>query len=193
MPRPSLKDERRAEILDAYGRCIARYGVEGATLEKTAEEAGLARALIRHNVGNKDELLDAFLHRFLGASTGASDNLFASLPADDRLQTMVSWLFDPRYTNAQEVNVTNALLIAATDRPELARRLRRWTFDFIAAVRAELQTTFPDAPDDKIDAVATGVAAIYFNFDSMTPLGGQSKLRRWSEAAVHWLISTLES
>ena len=193
MSRPSLKDERRAEILDAYGRCIARYGVEGATLEKTAEEAGLARALIRHNVGNKDELLDAFLDRFLSDSAGASDGIFASLPADDRVQTLVKWLFDPRYSNVHEVNVTNALLIAATDRPELARRLRRWTFNFIAAVRAELQAAFPDAPDEKTEAVATGVAAIYFNFDSMTSLGRLSKLRRSSEAAAHSLISTLNS
>ena len=34
MPRPSLKAQRSEEILDAYERCVARYGVEGATLEK---------------------------------------------------------------------------------------------------------------------------------------------------------------
>ena len=43
---------------------VTRLGVEGATLEKTAGEAGLDRVLIRHNVGNKDDLLDAFLDCF---------------------------------------------------------------------------------------------------------------------------------
>ena len=55
MARPSVKEERREQILTAYEQCVARYGVEGATLDKVAEEAGLARPLIRHNIGNREE------------------------------------------------------------------------------------------------------------------------------------------
>ena len=191
MPRPSLKEERRAEILAAYGRCVARYGVEGATLERTAEEADLARALIRHNVGNKDELLEAFLDKFLGSATEASNTLFSSLPRDDRLATMVEWLFDPQYSDALEVSVTSALVAAAIERPALAKRLRHWTFEFIDKIRIELKQAFPDADDDKAEAVATGIAAIYFNVDSLTPLSDTNRLRQASEAAVTLLISTL--
>ena len=43
MARPIVKDQRRAEILDAFEACVARYGVEGATLAKTAEQAGLGQ------------------------------------------------------------------------------------------------------------------------------------------------------
>ena len=192
MPRPSLKAERRAEILDAYGRCVARHGVEGATLEKTAEEAGLARALIRHNVGNKDDLLEAFLDRFLGSATEATDTLFESLPRDDRVATMIKWLFDPQYTDVQEVSVTNALFTAAIDRPDLAVRLRDWTSEFVAKVGSELKDACPDADDDTIDAAATGISAIFFNFDAMIPLGGMSRLRRSSETAAKLLVSALD-
>ena len=191
MPRPSLKEERRAEILAAYGRCVARYGVEGATLERTAEEADLARALIRHNVGNKDELLEAFLDKFLGSATEASNALFSSLPRDDRLTTMVKWLFDPQYSDAHEISVTGALVVAAIERPALAKRLRHWTFEFIDKIRIELKQAFPDADDDRAEAVATGIAAIYFNVDSLTPIGDTDRLRHASEAAVTLLISTL--
>ena len=38
MPRPSVKAERTEEILDAFERCVARYGVEGSTLERIAEQ-----------------------------------------------------------------------------------------------------------------------------------------------------------
>lgn len=192
MPRPSLKDERRAEILDAYGRCIARYGLEGATLEKTAEEAGLARALIRHNVGNKDKLLDAFLDRFLSGANAATDALFETLPQADRVSTMIEWLFDVRYSNPHEVSVTNALMIAAIERPDLAKRLRRSTADFIARLQDELKYAFPEADDDRTDAVAAGIAGIYFNVDTLAPLGGISRLRRSSEAAARLLVSTLD-
>ena len=191
MPRPSLKEERRAEILAAYARCVARYGVHGATLERTAEEAQLARALIRHNVGNKDDLFDAFLDEFLGNVSSSTDLLFASLPADDRLATMVEWLFDPRHADVEQTNLTNALLIAAVERPALAKRLRRWTVQLIGQIEDELGRAFPKAPDEGVHAVATGIAALYFNFDSLMPLGGMKKLGEASKRAVGLLISTL--
>ncbi len=191
MPRPSLKEARRSEILDAYERCVARHGVEGATLEKTAEEAGLARALIRHNVGNKDDLLEAFLDRFLGRASEATEALFKSLPQDDRVATMIEWLFDPQYTDEQEVSVTNALMTAAIERPVLAKRLRAWTSGFIDCIGDELKDAYPDADDDTIDAVATGVSGIYFSFDTQMPLGGIDRLRRSSETAAKLLVSVL--
>ncbi len=191
MPRPSLKTERRAEILDAYGRCVARHGVEGATLEKTAEEAGLARALIRHNVGNKDDLLEAFLDRFLGDASRTTAELFESLPLDDRVETMIDWLFDTQHTDVQDVSVTNALITAATERPDLAERLRAWTSGFVSSIASELTDAYPDAAEDAIEAVATGIAAIFFNFDTQVPLGGTSRIRQSSETASRLLVSAL--
>ncbi|MEO1142890.1 MAG: TetR/AcrR family transcriptional regulator, partial [Pseudomonadota bacterium] len=63
MARPDIKESRREQIIDAFEFCVARYGVEGATLAKTAEQAGLARPLVRHNVGNRDDLVDALTKR----------------------------------------------------------------------------------------------------------------------------------
>ncbi len=50
--RPSRTEERRLEILEAFGRCVARSGLEATTLEDVAREAGLQRAMIRHHVGD---------------------------------------------------------------------------------------------------------------------------------------------
>lgn len=192
MPRPNIQDERRAEILSAYGRCIARYGVDGATLEKTAEEAGLARALIRHNVGNKEDLLEAFLDHFLGGATDATDSFIAGLPQRDRISTMIEWLFDPDYSDPQEVRITNALITAAIEHPGLAERLMFWTSDFIEKISHELSDAYPEADGDQTAAVAAGIAGIYFNIDTLAPLGGTTQLRRRSEIAAHLLVSTLE-
>ena len=191
MPRPSLKEERRAEILDAYGRCIARYGVEGATLEKTASEAGLARTLIRHNVGNKDELFEAFVDRFLDGAYQFTDAFFESLPQEERLATMTDWVFDPAHTDAHDVAVTNALLIAAIQSRPLAKRLSLWTYDFVDKLTQELRTAYPKADREKTEAVATGIAGIYFNADTLAPLGGMSRFSDSSKEAVRLLISTL--
>ena len=191
MPRPSLKEERRAEILDAYGRCIARYGVEGATLQKTASEAGLARALIRHNVGNKDEMFELFVSRFLDGACESAEAFFESLPQDERLETMTEWLFDPDHTDAHDVAVTNALIIAAIRDRALAKRLRQWTAEFVAGLEAELRAAYPEADRDKTEAVATGIAGIYFNADTLTPLGEMSKFNDSSKTAARLLVSTL--
>ncbi|MEM9533873.1 MAG: TetR/AcrR family transcriptional regulator [Pseudomonadota bacterium] len=191
MPRPSLKAERQAEILEAYGRCIARYGVEGATLEKTADEAGLARALIRHNIGNKEDLLEAFIERFLATATASAMELFTSLPRRNRLDTLLKSLFDPAYTDAEEVSVTNALMTAAIDRPALAATLREWTDEFSLQIAKELETAFPNAGPGSITAAATGIAALYFHLDSMVPLGDVEALRAACIESAKLLISTL--
>ncbi len=191
MPRPSLKDARRKEILDAYGRCIARHGVAGTTLELIAEEAGLARALIRHNVGNKDEILDAFVERYLATATAETDELFESLPEKKRIETMIGWLFDPAYSDAQAVNVSNALFMAAVERPSLAKPLRQWTADFTQRMEAELSDAYGES-SARVEAVAAGIVAIYYNFESLALLGDLPRLRKTSEGAARLLAQSLE-
>ena len=171
---------------------MARFGVAGATLERTAEEAGLARALIRHNVGNKDELLDAFLDHFLGKATEETTALFAALPATNRLPTMIRWLFEPRGPDTEEINVTNALFVAAVERPELATRLRRWSEEFTNRIGIELHSAYPDAEDTRIAAVATGIVGIFFNLDTMSSLGETGRWRQSSEMAANLLVAGLE-
>ncbi len=191
MPRPSKKDERTAEILDAYGRCIARHGVDGTTLEMTAEEAGLARALIRHNVGNKDDILDAFVNRFLEQASRDTATLFDALPEKPRIDTLIDWLFDQRYSNASSVRVSNALFAAATDRPALARELSAWTSAFSNRIGDELRRASPTTDESRIAAAATGIVAIYFNYDSMSQLGRAGPLRKNSTVAARMLVEGL--
>ncbi|MEN1727954.1 MAG: TetR/AcrR family transcriptional regulator [Pseudomonadota bacterium] len=193
MARPSLKQERRAEILDAYGRCVLRYGVEGATLARTADEAGLARALIRHNVGNKDELLAAFLERFFERSIEDSRDFVASMPDRDRIPALLDGLFNPDYTDREDVGLSTALIVAAADRPDLGEQLRTWTQDFITDLEEILKGEFPKASPAAIRAVATGVAAIHGDAQSLTLIGEMAEHHRQSEAAAAALIGTLAS
>ena len=55
--RPPRFEERRLQILEAFGRCVARSGLEATTLDDVAREAGLQRAMIRHYVGNRGTLV----------------------------------------------------------------------------------------------------------------------------------------
>ena len=66
MGRKSLAAARREEILDAFERCVVKYGLEGSSLEQIADEAGMKRSIIRHYIGNRDELVDQLVERAVG-------------------------------------------------------------------------------------------------------------------------------
>ena len=96
MPRPSQKDERTEEILDAFERCLPRYGLEGTTLEQVAHEAGVQRTIIRHYIGNRDALWAALVTRYLKKSRSDLREFVEALPDANRARTAIEWLFDPQ-------------------------------------------------------------------------------------------------
>lgn len=193
MPRPSLKEERREQILDAYEHCVARFGVEGATLELTAKQAGLARALIRHNVGNRADLKEALIERFLSRSQTSLDDMIDALPRRKRLRTLVEWLFDPEYSDPRTVLVSEALIAASADDPLLAGQMRDWATDFVTTLVAAIRQDYPDANEATVSAVAAGVSGIYFNIESLSPLGDMPELFDASRRAALLLIDALEA
>jgi len=191
MPRPSLKAERRAQILDAYEACVARYGVEGATLERTAETAGLARALIRHNVGNREDLLYALVDRFEADAMAQLRAVIANLPERDALSTLIECMFDPQYIDPQQVLVSEAFVIAAPQYPKLAEAMRRFMEAFLDAVADVIVSVRPAAQRRDADAVAAGLMAIYFNVESLHPLGALPRLTAASKHAALLLAQAL--
>lgn len=91
MGRPSLAEERLTQILDAVGRCIARFGVEGMTLEQVAAEAGLSRSHVRHYAGNRADLIDRFRRRLIEryAPPPLSEVLASTTPAGEAVVDLV--------------------------------------------------------------------------------------------------------
>lgn len=57
MPRVVDADQRRAEIVDAVWRVIARDGLDQASVRSVAREAGLSVGSLRHYFGSQAELL----------------------------------------------------------------------------------------------------------------------------------------
>lgn len=192
MARPEIKDDRREQILDAFELCVARYGLEGATLGKTAEFAGLARPLIRHNVGNREDLQQALVERFLARSREAMEQLLASLPDTNRLETLLDVLFDRRSANPHLVLVFNALSAAAPDDAVLAAQLQQWLTDFVGQLEAEIARAHPETPASHLEAAAAGISGIYFNVEALYPIGISDRFVTSSRRAAHLLVSTLE-
>lgn len=193
MARPDIKDARREQILDAFEACVARYGVEGATLARTAEAAGLARPLIRHNIGNREKLVEALVERYVVASREAMDALVDDLPADDRAGALVDRLFDPSGADARLVQIANALIAASAEDADLAKEMQAWLDELIARIRAVFAAERPNAAPETVDAVAAGVTGIYFNVEALYPLGDVRALAVASKNAAHLLLDALET
>jgi AcrR family transcriptional regulator len=66
VPKVVDHDQRRAEIVEAAGRLIARHGLGAATVRKIAAEAGYSSGVIDHYFADKDDLLLQALARSHG-------------------------------------------------------------------------------------------------------------------------------
>ena len=65
MGRPSNREERRSQILQAFARVLADHGYAGATIAAVAAEADLGQGLIHYHFKNKEELLFALLQTLI--------------------------------------------------------------------------------------------------------------------------------
>ncbi|WP_422369561.1 TetR/AcrR family transcriptional regulator [Pelagibius sp.] len=194
MARPSVTAERREEILDAFAHCVARDGVEGASLQQVADAAGLARALLRHHLGNREDMILALAERFCRQSLEEMDELIALLPKKKRLEKLIAVLFTAAYASSnQELQVAGALVNAAASRPILKKMLRRWYDGFEDLVAEELRTAYPAAKPAAVAEVATAIVGMAFSVDSLTPLGKVDDIFRRSGRAALRVAATLEN
>ena len=191
MGRPSLKKERFEEILDAFEQCVARYGLAGATLEQISKQAGLARPLIRHHIGNRDDLINALINRYRVKTDLYLETLISGLPEKARLKTLIDRLFDEQYFDKSLVLVTEALIAAAQDYPQLDQQLSTTIDNIISVISEELQLEYSHAQNENIDIVATGILGIYFNVESLSMLSNIKNLRLNSKKAAIKLIESL--
>ncbi|WP_420584808.1 TetR/AcrR family transcriptional regulator [Ruegeria sp.] len=194
MPRPSLKDQRSQEILDAYLTCVARFGLEGATQERIAEEAGVKRPLLRHYLGNKDEMITALADYVVSGFAESLDGLRRALHDGSTAKDLVDALFaedvgtDPRLMLAYQ-----ALVTTVPDRPDLRQGLMDSLTDFFDVVEAILRRAAPDALDISIRAVTQGISAIFVSMDALTPLNPPEEWRAELKQAATLLASVLEA
>ncbi|MCV6589325.1 MAG: TetR/AcrR family transcriptional regulator [Marinobacterium sp.] len=191
MGRPSKKAERTEEILQAFYRCVARYGIEGSTLERIAEESGLKRSLVRHFVGNRDELVSLLVDRVLEQSDAQWSAFIDYLPANNVVTPLLDGLFCESYSDAEYILVIESLIFAAGRDDALRQRMQQWLQRFTDDMVMLLQRDHPEASPAQLETVSFGVISIYFNLDSLAPLGMNQQYRQPAYQAAQCLIGSL--
>lgn len=190
MARPSLKIEKTEAILQAYERCIAQYGVDGATLQKVAQAANMARPLLRHYVGNQSDLLTQGLARFIQRQ----QEQLAWFDTVDTPTTLLSGLFSTAHASVAEshdVLIASAFTLAAPHYPHIHNEMRAWFAQFKLALESVLKRLYPTANHADIGAVGTGLTGIYFNVFAMQTIDSSFQFRQQSQQAAAILLNTL--
>ena len=193
MPRRDLTQERTAQILDAFERCVLQYGLEGSSLERVAEEAGVKRSILRHYIGNRSALISALVERLVKKYSEQLEKLVAYLPRKDRAQKLLAWLFSPTPSGMSEESIIfGKLVVEAGQYPKIQELLGQSMEEFIQVVATQLNLAFPQASRKNCWTVASGIIALYSNYEALAPLQLPDTHRKTAYECARRLIDTLE-
>ena len=191
--RPSLKGQRSEQILDAYLTCVARFGLEGATQERIATEAGVKRPILRHYLGNKDQMTGALIGYVVDRFAQATVALQNALEPDGTAADLVDLLFDKSVPNDPRVMLAyQSLVTSVANHPAMRQPLVDSLEDFFEVIEVVLKRTSFNVSTAHIRVVTQGVAAAYVNLDSLTPLNPPDAWREELKQAALILIASLE-
>lgn len=166
--RPSVAAARRRQILEAAIRCIAAHGMSGATLDRIADEAGMARGHVRHFAGNRDDILvgAAVLLYFDAVPDLGADIMPGALPGAffphdvDTVDGALGYLFG----EFAEPGATNTAALAFVDAGRTNADLHVVVTGAYASAESELAAlvgrAYPDADADARSRTAKGIMSI---------------------------------
>ena len=134
---------------ERVGRLVARFGLDGATLEVVAAEAGVSRPSLRHFVGNREDLIEALAAHVRRDYQAKMETLFAALPQTGRIEALIEFMFAPSAASSSEdVALAQALMAAADRYPSVAAPLKSWIMEFDQRLQDELSNHMPNAAPD---------------------------------------------
>jgi AcrR family transcriptional regulator len=188
MGRPSMAEQRRAEILAAVGRCVARYGVAGTTLERVSSESGLSRGHVRHYLGNRDELILAFVDQVFANGDYAMDSARAAAPVGGQSKAVIGILFGPAWEPADDNPAIDALLSAAATDESLSDRMRLIYLELESTMTKALRADFPSAPSALCIQTSYALLSMAFGNSTLSQLGFPANRRKGARVMAEALL-----
>lgn len=194
MGRPNLTEARTAEILDAFERCVARFGLEGSSLERVAEEAGMKRSILRHYIGNRDEMIVALAERVVRKYQVAFQEFLDYISDKNRATQLLSYFFpDKPAESTGDILVVEALIAAGEQYPDVRQLMFGYVDGLVGDVSRQLRLAFPSASKQQCWNVAYGVVSICFNQESLSPMQLPPKYLKAARASAKALVQSLEA
>ncbi|HMQ32694.1 MAG TPA: TetR/AcrR family transcriptional regulator [Chloroflexaceae bacterium] len=190
MGRKSRADTRREEILAAFERCIGRYGID-APLERIAEEAGVQRSLIRHYLGNRDELVDQIVERIAEAYPQRVAAALEPALAQGAAGVLDVFFSDALNDNAWD-DVIHAVVSAAQGRyPRARQRVAAMLVALVERIAEALARLFPTATPEARYEAAYGLLCLAQSNLELRWLGLDPRHTAMARAGAERLLAAL--
>ena len=191
MPRKSLAGERTEQILDAFERCVVKYGLEGSSLEKIGEEAGMKRTILRHYIGNRKDLIHALCDRVVERWEWQLAHLKKTPFAEGEGKKFVDYLFLSGKETGDSILVAESLIASAEMFPEVGESMKESISNYTKVLSEHLKKITPRATPQNCWQVAYGILAIIFNEVSLVTLHLPPKFQQASRKAALRLVESL--
>lgn len=191
MGRKSLAVERREEILAAFERCIGQHGID-VPLEVIADAAGVQRSLIRHYLGNRDELVDQVIARIAEAYPTQVAELIAPAQSGG-VNLLLDALFAGQENPSDWDNVLAAVINTAHGRyPQAKQRIAQMLRAIVQQVADVLAHLHPGADQTVCYETAYGLLCLLYSHESLIWIGLDPHHTTLARTAAKRLIAQLE-
>lgn len=192
MGRPSVAAERRRQIVDAALRCLGIHGFAGTTLDRIAEEAGMARGHMRHFAGNRDDLLVEAARRFHFGDPDRSPADASVLPEGS---TTIGDALDYLFGEMAEQDAENPIALALVEAARQIEGIR----PILVAAYVGTQTTLermlaalnPDAPAATRAQTAYAVLALALGNTFMSDVEPSAERTALARATAESLLAAV--
>lgn len=193
MGRKSLAKQRREELLDAFERCIVQYGLEGTSLEQVAAEAGMTRSIIRHYIGNRDDLVDALIQRIITQYIARLEAEYADLSSEQIIPYTLKTMFAQKQTVDLHDKIIIDVLMTAQDRYPRAKKMLAELYDaLVKGFADDLRRAYPKASKTQCRQVAYALICLSEMNDSFMWVGMNRRYNDDARVAAEALLATLE-
>lgn len=193
MPRKSLAKQRREELLDAFERCIVKYGLEGTSLEQVATEADMTRSIIRHYIGNRDKLVEALIERIIRQYTEQLIAEFEGITPEQSIQYSLDSMFSEQETMSSRDKIIIDVLMAAKDRYPAAKKMLIQMFEaLVKSFADDLRKVYKKASKEQCLQVSYAIICMSEMHESFMWLGMKKQYHQDARAMADTLLKTLE-
>jgi AcrR family transcriptional regulator len=194
MARPSLKLERQRIILQAFTECIAIKGLNATTLDDIASRSQMRRSLLRHNVGNREELINQVAEYVSTEFETIWREQRKQYANDKSDKWLLKTLFnsDPDEQYQALIPAFFSLLASAHRYPEVTQRLKRCFNVYVDDITQELIRRHPNSTENDCQQVSLGIVGVFFNWDSFLNLNLGDEIAKLNYQLINRLLKTLK-
>ncbi|TPH18126.1 TetR/AcrR family transcriptional regulator [Litorilituus lipolyticus] len=185
MARPSMAGQRREEILDALEICILEQGIQATSLENIADTAKMKRTILRHYIGNRDDIICALSERWLKKYSQQWLDLLAWLPRENRADALIDSLFSSRSKEMVNNTIIGEAIFSEAKRLESIKvHQKQIMAEFIQHLVREFSEQFSKANSSTVELVAYGIYSNYLMSESLLPLGMFDEMYKLKQASL---------